>query len=121
MKDKLKNINWKNVGWRSLQAFIVAILNTPLWVMIIGNVVGSTKWYQLEDGEVIGEKTDFWFSDLDMSHKAIIIGFIVVGIILSFALIKFLYIQKRDDKRMEKQTKELKNDRREQKDIDKYI
>jgi len=120
-----KNINWKQIGFRSLQGVLVAILNTPLWTLLIGSMVNNGSYYKL-DGEGLpifdSEKEFSWFADLEMTPQALIIVFIFIGIALSGLFIKFLYTQNRQDKRMEKQTKELKNGTtREQKDINKYL
>lgn len=88
MKEKLKQINWVNIGWKCFQGLIVAILNTPLWVYLIGSFVPYASF---------GEFKLSWIDYLRLSDKVewyhiwLLYVFLVVGIVLSIMFIKWLY------------------------------
>lgn len=88
MKEKLKQINWNNVGWKAFQTFIVLVLNTPLWVYLIGSFVPYASF---------GEFKLSWIDYLRLSDKVafyhiwlLYIG-IAIGIIISVLFVKWLY------------------------------
>lgn len=127
----MKNINWNNILWRTLKVLFVIILNTPLWVYLIGNFVPYGT---------IGEFRLSWIDYLKLSDKVewyqiwILYSFIPIGILLSIGFIKWLIAEnvrdKKDKKLLEdnkKQMEELiasqkeKEDKKIEKEINKYL
>lgn len=106
----MKKINWNKIGWRALQVLIIILLNgcgiAILAMMFVGN--GTIVV------EILGIKKEIsysFFEALETTQKAGIILGEVIGLLGSVGLIKFIYTQHREDKRVEKQTKELKDER----------
>lgn len=130
MKEKLKQINWANIGWKCFQGLIVAILNTPLWVYLIGSFVPYSSF---------GEFKLSWIDYLRLSDKVafyhiwlLYIG-IAVGIIISISFIKWLYEAGKKKKQhqemidaQKEQTAAIvkaisKEQAKEKKDVEKYL
>lgn len=84
----MKNWNWNKIGWRALQVLIVLILNTPLWVYLIGSFVPYASF---------GEFKLSWIDYLRLSDKVewyhiwLLYIFLVVGVVISVMFIKWLY------------------------------
>lgn len=84
----MKNWNWNKIGWRALQVLIVLILNTPLWVYLIGSFVPYASF---------GEFKLSWIDYLRLSDKVewyhiwLLYIFLVVGVVISLMFIKWLY------------------------------
>lgn len=81
----MKNINWEKVGYWIGHIMIILILNTPLWVYLIGSFVPYGK---------IGEFRLSWIDYLKLSDKIewyqiwILYIAIALGVILSILFIK---------------------------------
>lgn len=86
MREKIKSINWKQVKINSIKIVFIFILNTPLWVYLIGNLVPY--------GE-IGEFKISWIDFLRLSknvkwyHIWLLYLAIVLGIFLTILFIKY--------------------------------
>lgn len=86
-------INWKQVGWTSLKVFIVLIMNTPLWVYLIGSMVPYDK-VPLSSGDGFIKLS--WIDYLKLSDKVewyqiwILYFFVGLMLILTFFFIKWL-------------------------------
>lgn len=107
-------INWNKVMWRSAQSFLVFIMNGAIFAWFVMNFYGN--------GEVdtpLGIIEYSYWDTLSLKFKIIVYLVGVVGVLASIVLVKFLYQEHRQDKRVEKQTKELKNGK--QKDYDKFV
>ena len=80
-------MKWNNILWNTLKVLLVIILNTPLWVYLIGSFVPYGT---------IGEFRLSWIDYLKLSdniawyHIWILYIFIPVGILLSVGFIKWL-------------------------------
>lgn len=87
--------NWNNILWNTLKVLLVIILNTPLWVYLIGSFVPY---------ETIGEFRLSWIDYLRLSdrvewyHIWILYIFIPVGILLSVMFIKWLIVAGKREK-----------------------
>lgn len=103
----MKNWNWNKIGWRALQVLIVLILNTPLWVYLIGSFVPYASF---------GEFKLSWIDYLRLSDKVewyhiwLLYIFLVVGVVISVMFIKWLY----EAGRKKKQHQELLDAQKEQ-------
>lgn len=103
----MKNWNWNKIGWRALQVLIVLILNTPLWVYLIGSFVPYASF---------GEFKLSWIDYLRLSDKVewyhiwLLYIFLVVGVVVSVMFIKWLY----EAGRKKKQHQELLEAQKEQ-------
>ena len=84
-----------NILWNTLKVLLVIILNTPLWVYLIGSFVPYGK---------IGEFRLSWIDYLKLSdniawyHIWILYIFIPVGILLSVMFIKWLIVAGKKEK-----------------------
>lgn len=84
----MKNWNWNKIGWRALQVLIVLILNTPLWVYLIGSMVPYARFEEFKLS---------WIDYLRLSDKVawyhiwLLYIFLVVGVVISAMFIKWLY------------------------------
>lgn len=133
MKDKFKNIDWKKIGWNSLKVLFVLILNTPLWVYLIGTMVPYTN---LNNGEF---KLS-WIDYLRLSDKVewyqiwLLYVFIGIGVILSVLFIKWMITSSKQEKdkqeaynKQQEQTQAIvnaikdNNKEKEEKDVNKYL
>lgn len=128
IKEKLNKINWNKVQITSIKVLFIAILNTPLWVYLIGNFVPYGT---------IGEFRLSWIDYLKLSDKVewyqiwILYSFIPIGILLSIGFIKWLIAEnvrdKKDKKLLEENKKQMeeiiksKEDKKIERDIDKYL
>lgn len=132
MKNKFKNIDWKEVGWRFLKLLAFLILNTPTITFLIGNFV---PYGTIQDLRIS------WIDYLRLSKQvewySIYILYIAMGITLAitFYLLKWLIEQKKAEKRTQEvikqneintskiveaiQKKEL--DKKEEKNVSKYL
>ena len=101
----MKNIKWNNILWNTLKVLLVIILNTPLWVYLIGSFVPYGK---------IGEFRLSWIDYLKLSdniawyHIWILYIFIPVGILLSVGFIKWLISEGKKEKRHKETIEENK-------------
>lgn len=88
-------MKWNNILWNTLKVLLVIILNTPLWVYLIGSFVPY---------ETIGEFRLSWIDYLRLSdrvewyHIWILYIFIPVGILLSVMFIKWLIVAGKREK-----------------------
>lgn len=110
----MKKINWNNVGWRTLQGFIVAVLNTPLYVLIAG--VAQDK--RIEINGKLYDRVLPWFNQ-EWYQIGLICLFAILGVMISISFIKYVYDLYRADKR-ERLKNEIKGDKN-ARDIDKYL
>lgn len=96
---------WNNILWNTLKVLLVLILNTPLWVYLIGSFVPYGT---------IGEFRLSWIDYLKLSdniawyHIWILYIFIPVGILLSVGFIKWLIAEGRKEKRHKEMIEENK-------------
>ena len=101
----MKNSNWNNILWNTLKVLLVIILNTPLWVYLIGSFVPYGT---------IGEFRLSWIDYLKLSdniawyHIWILYIFIPVGILLSVGFIKWLISEGKKEKRHKEMIEENK-------------
>lgn len=88
-------MKWNNILWNTLKVLLVIILNTPLWVYLIGSFVPYGT---------IGEFRLSWIDYLKLSdniawyHIWILYIFIPVGILLSVMFIKWLIVAGKREK-----------------------
>ena len=98
-------MKWNNILWNTLKVLLVIILNTPLWVYLIGSFVPYGK---------IGEFRLSWIDYLKLSdniawyHIWILYIFIAVGILLSVCFIKWLISEGKKEKRHKEMIEENK-------------
>ena len=101
----MKKINLNNILWNTLKVLLVIILNTPLWVYLIGSFVPYGK---------IGEFRLSWIDYLKLSdniawyHIWILYIFIPIGIMLSVGFIKWLISEGKKEKRHKEMIEENK-------------
>ena len=94
-----------NILWNTLKVLLVIILNTPLWVYLIGSFVPYGT---------IGEFRLSWIDYLKLSdniawyHIWILYIFIPVGILLSVGFIKWLISEGKKEKRHKEMIEENK-------------
>ena len=98
-------MTWNNILWNTLKVLLVIILNTPLWVYLIGSFVPYGT---------IGEFRLSWIDYLKLSdniawyHIWILYIFIPVGILLSVGFIKWLISEGKKEKRHKEMIEENK-------------
>ena len=98
-------MKWNNILWNTLKVLLVIILNTPLWVYLIGSFVPYGT---------IGEFRLSWIDYLKLSdniawyHIWILYIFIPVGILLSVGFIKWLISEGKKEKRHKEMIEENK-------------
>ena len=98
-------MKWNNILWNTLNVLLVIILNTPLWVYLIGSFVPYGK---------IGEFRLSWIDYLKLSdniawyHIWILYIFIPIGILLSVGFIKWLISEGKKEKRHKEMIEENK-------------
>ena len=98
-------MKWKNILWNTLKVLLVIILNTPLWVYLIGSFVPYGT---------IGEFRLSWIDYLKLSdniawyHIWILYIFIPIGIMLSVGFIKWLISEGKKEKRHKEMIEENK-------------
>ena len=98
-------MKWNNLLWNTLKVLLVIILNTPLWVYLIGSFVPYGT---------IGEFRLSWIDYLKLSdniawyHIWILYIFIPVGILLSVGFIKWLISEGKKEKRHKEMIEENK-------------
>ena len=98
-------MKWNNILWNTLKVLLVIILNTPLWVYLIGSFVPYGT---------IGEFRLSWIDYLKLSdniawyHIWILYIFIPVGIMLSVGFIKWLISEGKKEKRHKEMIEENK-------------
>lgn len=94
-----------NILWNTLKVLLVIILNTPLWVYLIGSFVPYGT---------IGEFRLSWIDYLKLSdniawyHIWILYIFIPIGILLSVGFIKWLISEGKKEKRHKEMIEENK-------------
>ena len=98
-------MKWNNILWNILKVLLVIILNTPLWVYLIGSFVPYGT---------IGEFRLSWIDYLKLSdniawyHIWILYIFIPIGIMLSVGFIKWLISEGKKEKRHKEMIEENK-------------
>lgn len=98
-------MKWNNILWNTLKVLLVTILNTPLWVYLIGSFVPYGT---------IGEFRLSWIDYLKLSdniawyHIWILYIFIPIGIMLSVGFIKWLISEGKKEKRHKEMIEENK-------------
>ena len=98
-------MKWNNILWNTLKVLLVIILNTPLWVYLIGSFVPYGT---------IGEFRLSWIDYLKLSdniawyHIWILYIFIRIGIMLSVGFIKWLISEGKKEKRHKEMIEENK-------------
>lgn len=98
-------MKWNNILWNTLKVLLVIILNTPLWVYLIGSFVPYGT---------IGEFRLSWIDYLKLSdniawyHIWILYIFIPIGIMLSVGFIKWLINEGKKEKRHKEMIEENK-------------
>lgn len=98
-------MKWNNLLWNTLKVLLVIILNTPLWVYLIGSFVPYGT---------IGEFRLSWIDYLKLSdniawyHIWILYIFIPIGILLSVGFIKWLISEGKKEKRHKEMIEENK-------------
>ena len=98
-------MKWNNILWNTLKVVLVIILNTPLWVYLIGSFVPYGT---------IGEFRLSWIDYLKLSdniawyHIWILYIFIPIGIMLSVGFIKWLISEGKKEKRHKEMIEENK-------------
>lgn len=98
-------MKWNNILWNSLKVLLVIILNTPLWVYLIGSFVPYGT---------IGEFRLSWIDYLKLSdniawyHIWILYIFIPIGIMLSVGFIRWLISEGKKEKRHKEMIEENK-------------
>ena len=98
-------MKWNNLLWNTLKVLLVIILNTPLWVYLIGSFVPYGT---------VGEFRLSWIDYLKLSdniawyHIWILYIFIPVGILLSVGFIKWLISEGKKEKRHKEMIEENK-------------
>ena len=98
-------MKWNNLLWNTLKVLLVIILNTPLWVYLIGSFVPYGT---------IGEFRLSWIDYLKLSdniawyHIWILYIFIPIGIMLSVGFIKWLISEGKKEKRHKEMIEENK-------------
>ena len=98
-------MKWNNILWNTLKVSLVTILNTPLWVYLIGSFVPYGT---------IGEFRLSWIDYLKLSdniawyHIWILYIFIPIGILLSVGFIKWLISEGKKEKRHKEMIEENK-------------
>ena len=98
-------MKWNNILWNTLKVLLVLILNTPLWVYLIGSFVPYGT---------IGEFRLSWIDYLKLSdniawyHIWILYIFIPVEILLSVGFIKWLISEGKKEKRHKEMIEENK-------------
>lgn len=98
-------MKWNNILWNALKVLLVIILNTPLWVYLIGSFVPYGT---------IGEFRLSWIDYLKLSdniawyHIWILYIFIPIGIMLSVGFIKWLISEGKKEKRHKEMIEENK-------------
>ena len=112
-----KKINWKQVGWRVLQAIVILILNSASIVYIIGSVV---PYETITKNDV--EFKLSWIDYLKLSDRVewyqffLIWLFIIIGVVLTIFFIKLLWKNKQlnKDRELENKKYELEQKKLEQ-------
>ena len=98
-------MKWNNILWNTLKVLLVIILNTPLWVYLIGSFVPYGT---------VGEFRLSWIDYLKLSdniawyHIWILYIFIPIGILLSVGFIKWLISEGKKEKRHKEMIEENK-------------
>ena len=98
-------MKWNNILWNTLKVLLVIILNTPLWVYLVGSFVPYGT---------IGEFRLSWIDYLKLSdniawyHIWILYIFIPIGILLSVGFIKWLISEGKKEKRHKEMIEENK-------------
>lgn len=118
---------FKKVLWNILKYSIVLVLNIPVIVYIIGTFieVGQSEIR----GKIIEHSwTEVMINELPLKFRALVYVAMIVGVALSYMYIKFLIklnIENKKEQKQDNQHKELleavKTNRKEDKDIEKYL
>lgn len=110
MEESKKQIDWKNVGWRFLQALIILLMLSPIIVYIVLNNVDFSdtglNYYLVmsnkEIVEIMQEKGLILWYDYHWYYKFLLWLFMILGAILTIVFIKFLYKNNKEKKREQK-------------------
>lgn len=114
MKEKFKKINWKNIGWRTLQSLIILFANGGTISFFV------MKCIDIGDEVKFGDKViqlDF-IDALPFKFKIMVYISIVVGIAVSYLFIKFLW-KERKEKNIRKE--EMSNEEKRESVLDKKL
>ena len=98
-------MKWNNILWNTLKVLLVIILNTPLWVYLIGSFVpyGTIGEFRLSWIDYLKLRDNIaWY------HIWILYIFIPVGILLSVGFIKWLINEGKKEKRHKEMIEENK-------------
>ena len=116
------NINWKQIGWRTLQGFILFIINGATFAFIVMNMINldiviEGKSFELSYWEALSNKTLYNLVEL-LGDKNIVLNnlpdyhwyntmlvylFMILGILCSYAFIKILYKNHKENKQNQRQ------------------
>ena len=98
-------MKWNNILWNTLKVLLVIILNTPLWVYLIGSFVpyGTIGEFRLSCIDYLKLSDNIaWY------HIWILYIFIPIGIMLSVGFIKWLISEGKKEKRHKEMIEENK-------------
>lgn len=97
----IKEWNWKQIGWRVLQALVLFVINGAAFACLVMNMI------DLGEAQNIGGRTisiDYWLA-LPLKFKILVWVLIIGGAIASFFFIKFLYKNRNEKKKVEHEDK----------------
>lgn len=143
MENTKKQIDWKNVGWRTLQGITLAILQSPLLYYIINSVMGIGPLYEGDyvfvniDGEIqkVREMVPLWdsFEPTEWEYWAQWLA-LIAGITFTILFVKLLYMNKKKKEYFNKEQEladkrnealinaiQIKQKAKEEKDVTKYL
>lgn len=109
MEENKKQIDWKQIGWRFLQALIILLMLSPIIVYIVLNNVDFSdtglNYYLVmsnkEIVEIMQEKGLILWYDYHWYYKFLLWLFMILGVILTIVFIKFLYKNNKERKNRE--------------------
>lgn len=140
----IKEWNWNQIGWRTLQSFIILVLQSPLLYYVINSVMGIGPLYEGDyvfvkiNGELekVREMVPLWDS-FDVTDWEFWVQWLSLftGILLTILFIKLLWTSKQKKLYFEKEQeaenkrnealinaiKEQKKQDKEKKDVSKYL
>lgn len=104
----IKDWNWKQIGWRVLQALIILILNGATIFFMIANMIevggGEASWWEALTVKYVAKQLDLisiyhWYNDL------LVFLFMILGFVATFFFIKLLWKNKQANKDRELENK----------------
>lgn len=98
-------MNWKKIGWRIFQFFLILILNTSSITWLITNVVGN-QTVTISIGGVNKEVDVSFWDTLSLKWRVLVLVFAVIGVVLSILFIKLLWKNHREDTRLRREDKQ---------------